>query len=146
MLKITLYFDVGSLVCSLYCSKRQAESKAVAHKIYGVPITINSANYAYFLAYQHMFHVIPSERISAINGLSASLSEGVDIKKCEPNYKLYFKDGTFMRQAISTLCCRNSKTFLQIGSSMDATKLNLDQAVLTDLLARKTSMLPNTIR
>lgn len=25
---------------------------AVAHKIYGVPQTINSANYVYFLAYQ----------------------------------------------------------------------------------------------
>ena len=43
----------------------------VAHKIYGVPITINSANYAYFLAYQHMFNVIPSERIKDINGVSS---------------------------------------------------------------------------
>src|SRR5882762_3947874 len=27
----------------------------VAHKIYGVPQTINSANYVYFLAYQELF-------------------------------------------------------------------------------------------
>ena len=27
----------------------------VAHKIYGVPQTINSANYVYFLAFQELF-------------------------------------------------------------------------------------------
>lgn len=29
--------------------------EVVAHKIYGVPQTINSANYVYFLAYQELF-------------------------------------------------------------------------------------------
>ena len=29
----------------------------VAHKIYGVPQTINSANYVYFLAYQEVFKI-----------------------------------------------------------------------------------------
>ena len=28
---------------------------SVAHKVYGVPQTINSANYVYFLAYQELF-------------------------------------------------------------------------------------------
>ena len=28
---------------------------AVAHKIYGIPQTINSANYVYFLAYKELF-------------------------------------------------------------------------------------------
>jgi geranylgeranyl diphosphate synthase, type III len=28
--------------------------KVVAHKIYGIPQTINSANYVYFLAYQEL--------------------------------------------------------------------------------------------
>jgi geranylgeranyl diphosphate synthase type 3 len=27
----------------------------VAHKIYGIPQTINTANYVYFLAYQELF-------------------------------------------------------------------------------------------
>src|SRR4051794_5870518 len=30
-------------------------SDTVAHKIYGVPQTINAANYVYFLAYQELF-------------------------------------------------------------------------------------------
>lgn len=30
-------------------------SRIVSHKIYGIPQTINSANYAYFLAYQQLF-------------------------------------------------------------------------------------------
>ncbi len=30
-------------------------SPPVAHKIYGIPQTINSANYVYFLAYQELF-------------------------------------------------------------------------------------------
>ena len=29
--------------------------ETVAHKVYGVPQTINSANYVYFLAYQELF-------------------------------------------------------------------------------------------
>jgi len=29
--------------------------KPVAHKIYGIPQTINTANYVYFLAYQELF-------------------------------------------------------------------------------------------
>ena len=48
-------------------------------------------------------------------------------------------------QAISSLCCLNSKTTLQMGSNMDATKLKLDQAVLTDLMRHKTSMPSNTV-
>ena len=29
----------------------------VAHKIYGIPQTINTANYVYFLAYQELFEL-----------------------------------------------------------------------------------------
>lgn len=32
-----------------------ADPDIVAHKIYGVPQTINTANYVYFLAYQELF-------------------------------------------------------------------------------------------
>lgn len=31
----------------------------VAHKIYGIPQTINSANYVYFLAYQELQRIKP---------------------------------------------------------------------------------------
>lgn len=34
---------------------------AVTHKIYGVPQTINSSNYVYFLAYQELFKLRESE-------------------------------------------------------------------------------------
>ncbi|KAG8951587.1 geranylgeranyl pyrophosphate synthetase [Tulasnella sp. 424] len=37
---------------------------AVAHKIYGVPQTINSANYVYFLAYQELFKLRELDRQS----------------------------------------------------------------------------------
>ena len=33
----------------------------VAHKIYGVPQTINSANYVYFLAYQELSRINPNQ-------------------------------------------------------------------------------------
>lgn len=33
---------------------------AVAHKIYGIPQTINSANYVYFLAFQELQRIRPS--------------------------------------------------------------------------------------
>lgn len=37
------------------------ECSVVAHKIYGVPQTINSANYVYFLAYQELQRIRPSK-------------------------------------------------------------------------------------
>lgn len=35
----------------------------VAHKIYGIPQTINTANYVYFLAYQELFKLRDSENV-----------------------------------------------------------------------------------
>lgn len=35
----------------------------VAHKIYGIPQTINTANYVYFLAYQELFKLRETERL-----------------------------------------------------------------------------------
>lgn len=46
--------NVGELVCG-----GADERRAVAHKIYGVPQTINSANYVYFLAYQELQRIHP---------------------------------------------------------------------------------------
>jgi len=39
-------------------------SLAVAHKVYGVPQTINTANYVYFLAYQELSALRPTIRRS----------------------------------------------------------------------------------
>lgn len=52
----------------------QPQSQIVAHKIYGVPQTINTANYVYFLAYKELFvlrnDTNPSERLDEIvNGI-----------------------------------------------------------------------------
>jgi hypothetical protein len=48
---------------------------SVAHKIYGIPQTINTANYVYFLAYKELFALRdqsgPNERLDEIvNGAS----------------------------------------------------------------------------
>jgi hypothetical protein len=47
---------------------------SVAHKIYGIPQTINTANYVYFLAYKELFALRdqsdPNERLDEIvNGV-----------------------------------------------------------------------------
>lgn len=47
---------------SLRRFETQQTTTTVAHKIYGVPQTINSANYVYFLAYQELFSLIPAKR------------------------------------------------------------------------------------
>ena len=47
----------------------------VAHKIYGVPQTINSANYVYFLAYQELF------ALRSGVGVDASIPEGTHAKE-----------------------------------------------------------------
>ncbi len=40
----------------------------VAHKIYGIPQTINTANYVYFLAYQELFKFRQRESSSTEDG------------------------------------------------------------------------------
>jgi geranylgeranyl diphosphate synthase, type III len=50
--------EEGHQVCTLFSIGQATPSHSlflVAHKIYGVPQTINSANYVYFLAYQELF-------------------------------------------------------------------------------------------
>lgn len=42
-------------------STRADSQSIVAHKIYGVPQTINSANYVYFLAYQELSRINPNQ-------------------------------------------------------------------------------------
>ncbi|KAF9449268.1 terpenoid synthase [Macrolepiota fuliginosa MF-IS2] len=44
----------------------------VAHKIYGIPQTINSANYAYFLAYQQLFALRQNSKASDLDALVTS--------------------------------------------------------------------------
>lgn len=43
---------------------------SVTHKVYGVPQTINTANYVYFLAYRELFALRPRQQIDAIPVLS----------------------------------------------------------------------------
>ncbi|EKM81298.1 hypothetical protein AGABI1DRAFT_112964 [Agaricus bisporus var. burnettii JB137-S8] len=47
-------------------------SQPVAHKIYGIPQTINSANYVYFLAYQELFALRNRSSVSDLDVLVTS--------------------------------------------------------------------------
>lgn len=68
MLKTTLTSVEGCLVRSRLGVESRALSssqprRTVAHKIYGIPQTINSANYVYFLAYQELQRIRPREGV-----------------------------------------------------------------------------------
>ena len=52
---------VPSISLEAYCQVRIL----AAHKIYGIPQTINTANYVYFLAYQELLTLRNSPRTSA---------------------------------------------------------------------------------
>jgi hypothetical protein len=68
---------VGRQVSQSKVDAEQALSillSSVAHKIYGIPQTINTANYVYFLAYKELFALRdqgdPNERLDEIvNGV-----------------------------------------------------------------------------
>ncbi|KAF8132055.1 isoprenoid synthase domain-containing protein [Boletus edulis] len=51
---VELLHNASLLVDDIEDNSELRRGKPVAHKIYGVPQTINSANYAYFLAYQEV--------------------------------------------------------------------------------------------
>ena len=54
-------FQVSTLCDSLgtLMTVTLTRDNTVAHKIYGIPQTINSANYVYFLAYQELQRIPP---------------------------------------------------------------------------------------
>ncbi|KAF8554836.1 terpenoid synthase [Imleria badia] len=54
---VELLHNASLLVDDIEDDSELRRGKPVAHKIYGVPQTINSANYVYFLAYQEAFKI-----------------------------------------------------------------------------------------
>jgi hypothetical protein len=63
--RITVSFHMNIYYLPLTFSKHADEQSfpPVAHKVYGVPQTINSANYVYFLAYQELFSLRPLDSV-----------------------------------------------------------------------------------
>jgi geranylgeranyl pyrophosphate synthase len=57
------------------------DGSAVAHKIYGVPQTINTGNYVYFLAYQELFSLTRSCPPSAPDAATARIVRPEDLEK-----------------------------------------------------------------
>ncbi|KAF9222463.1 terpenoid synthase [Gyrodon lividus] len=62
---VGLLHNASLLVDDIEDDSELRRGKPVAHRIYGVPQTINTANYVYFLAYQEVFH---SSKRSSIPG------------------------------------------------------------------------------
>jgi geranylgeranyl pyrophosphate synthase len=65
----------------------------VAHKIYGVPQTINSANYVYFLAMQELYRfragrIGKANAGSSINGKGKEVGEGKESERVEEEQEL----------------------------------------------------------
>jgi geranylgeranyl diphosphate synthase type 3 len=54
---VELLHNASLLVDDIEDDSELRRGKPVAHKIYGVPQAINSANYVYFLAYQEVFKI-----------------------------------------------------------------------------------------
>ncbi|KAJ7905040.1 isoprenoid synthase domain-containing protein [Mycena leptocephala] len=79
---ISMLHNASLMVDDIEDDSQLRRGGPVAHKIYGVPQTINSANYVYFLAYQELLTLsgpnsVPSqtELISIITCASCALSE-----------------------------------------------------------------------
>ncbi|KAG9312242.1 isoprenoid synthase domain-containing protein [Chiua virens] len=58
-----LLHNASLLVDDIEDNSELRRGKPAAHKIYGVPQTINSANYVYFLAYQEVFKIPYVEQV-----------------------------------------------------------------------------------
>ncbi|KAI0035600.1 terpenoid synthase [Vararia minispora EC-137] len=57
---IGMLHNASLLVDDIEDDSQLRRGQPVAHKIYGIPQTINSANYVYFLAYKELFALRPS--------------------------------------------------------------------------------------
>ncbi|KAF8328244.1 isoprenoid synthase domain-containing protein [Cantharellus anzutake] len=74
---VSMLHNASLLIDDVEDNSQLRRGSPVAHKIYGVPLTINSANYVYFLAFQELFKLkvilkedadlLPSKQIESID-------------------------------------------------------------------------------
>ncbi|KAI0045522.1 terpenoid synthase [Auriscalpium vulgare] len=73
---VSMLHNASLLVDDIEDDSTLRRGQPVAHKIYGIPQTINTANYVYFLAYQQLFSLRPS-----LSPASDIESEGSDAQR-----------------------------------------------------------------
>ncbi|KAF7302585.1 hypothetical protein HMN09_00893000 [Mycena chlorophos] len=85
---LAMLHDASLMIDDIEDQSPLRRGQPVAHQVYGVPQTINSANYVYFLAYQEILSLItpnstlsPVELMSSINAelLSLHRGQGLDL-------------------------------------------------------------------
>jgi len=64
---VSMLHSASLLVDDIEDDSQLRRGQPVAHKIYGIPQTINTANYVYFLAYQELFNLRPGAASPASN-------------------------------------------------------------------------------
>ncbi|KAA1470497.1 terpenoid synthase [Dentipellis sp. KUC8613] len=72
---VSMLHNASLLVDDIEDDSQLRRGQPVAHKIYGVPQTINTANYVYFLAYKELFALRSSAVSSAATGAGPSSGE-----------------------------------------------------------------------
>ncbi|KAG1852034.1 isoprenoid synthase domain-containing protein [Suillus tomentosus] len=71
---VGLFHDAGLLVDDIEDGSQLRRGITVAHKVYGIPRTINAANYVYFLAYQELSSLRPKMHRRACDSSAGSNS------------------------------------------------------------------------
>ncbi|KIM76617.1 hypothetical protein PILCRDRAFT_797172 [Piloderma croceum F 1598] len=66
---VSMLHSASLLVDDIEDDSQLRRGQPVAHKIYGIPQTINTANYVYFLAYQELFNLRPGATASTSQAL-----------------------------------------------------------------------------
>jgi geranylgeranyl diphosphate synthase type 3 len=69
---VSMLHSASLLIDDIEDDSQLRRGQPVAHKIYGIPLTINTANYVYFLAYQELFslrsrHPTSTSRASSLS-------------------------------------------------------------------------------
>ncbi|TFY83754.1 hypothetical protein EWM64_g252 [Hericium alpestre] len=73
---VRMLHNASLLIDDIEDDSQLRRGQPVAHKIYGIPQTINTANYVYFLVYQELFALRGEAAAEANTGAAASQAEG----------------------------------------------------------------------
>jgi geranylgeranyl pyrophosphate synthase len=76
---VQMLHNASLLVDDIEDGSKQRRGAPVAHAIYGIPLTLNTANYVYFIALQEIHALKSQEAVSAFVGMHACTTHAIDI-------------------------------------------------------------------
>ncbi|GLB38020.1 putative FPP GGPP synthase family protein [Lyophyllum shimeji] len=138
---VNMLHSASLLVDDIEDDSQLRRGQPVAHKIYGVPQTINTANYIYFLAYQELFALRDQKAETAAGrGLDAIVTEELLSLHRGQGLEIFWRDSLICPSEEEYIAMVNNKTggLLRIGIKLmmacSTSNVDVDYVPLVNLI------------